>query len=232
MRRFRWFYAEWPLDIRTLSKRLKLRTFSPEVGHGFIIDRVRDDFLEAKYIEQVEYTDIIIDPFGNELNFERIEFRQTLFRVTKDGPGLELIDAPRSVQPLMNRLSEAVDFEVAINSISVNPLSWLKGFENLCGGHLEVNSLQIGALEIEPGINAKIVLKGTRDVQSASSSLTNEKKHKIEKIQLQLQQPYKGAVILSASGSVTIGSESIADQLIQPLRASLAEAMQSHKSTP
>lgn len=225
MKRYRWFYAEWPIEIRELSERLKLRSFNPETGHGFIINRIRDEYLEAKYIEKIEYTDVVVDPFGNELNFERIEFRQTLFRVTKDSPGLEIIDAPRSVQSLMNRLSETVDFEIAINSVLVDVLAWSKHLEKVCSSKFEVNSLQIGSLEVESGINAKIVLKGSHDVRAASSNFTNDKKHIIEKLQLQLPNPYKGNIILSTSGSATINYESLADQLIQPLRNSLSKAL-------
>lgn len=228
MKRFRWFSAEWPIEIRELSRRLKRRNFSPESGHGFIIDRVRDNYLEARYIEQIKYTDIVIDPFGKEFSFDRIEFRQTLFRATEYGPGLELINAPRSLQPLMNRLSESVDFEIAINSISVDVLSWSEFFESLCGLSFVVNSLQIGELEIETGINAKILLKGSRDVRIASCNLTNNKKHKVEKLQLQLSKPHGGTVTLSATGSVSVSSESLADQLTQPLRASLAKARGLH----
>lgn len=44
MKRFRWFKVEWPSSIRTLAKRIAKRPFNEESGHGFFVDRVRDDF--------------------------------------------------------------------------------------------------------------------------------------------------------------------------------------------
>lgn len=142
MKRFRWFQVEWPTSIRTLARRIKMRTFEGESGHGFFIDRVRDDYLEARYVERVEYTDVVIDPFGKELTFDRVEFRQTLFRASSAAPGLELIDPPRNVQALMNRLSEAVDFEVAITPAVVDVLTWSAVLQNVGGVSSVVDSLQ------------------------------------------------------------------------------------------
>ncbi|WP_296442727.1 hypothetical protein [Rhodoferax sp. UBA5149] len=229
MKRFRWFQVEWPTSIRTLAKRIKLRTFDGESGHGFFIDRVRDDFLEARYVERVEYTDVVVDPFGKELTFERVEFRQTLFRASSSAPGLELIDPPRNVQALMNRLSEAVDFEVAITPAIVDVLAWSAVLQNVGGVSSVVDSLQIGALEIEHGIVAKVVIRGDRDVRAACTALTNDRKFAVEKIQLRLASPHRGTVVLSTSGSAALSSEDSVEQLIQPLRMALADAMRAQK---
>lgn len=229
MKRFRWFQVEWPTSIRTLAKRIKLRTFDGELGHGFFIDRVRDDFLEARYVERVEYTDVVVDPFGKELTFERVEFRQTLFRASSSAPGLELIDPPRNVQALMNRLSEAVDFEVAITPAIVDVLAWSAVLQNVGGVSSVVDSLQIGALEIEHGIVAKVVIRGDRDVRAACTALTNDRKFAVEKIQLRLASPHRGTVVLSTSGSAALSSEDSVEQLIQPLRMALADAMRAQK---
>jgi len=226
MKRFRWFQVAWPTSIRTLAKRIKMRTFEGESGHGFFIDRVRDDYLEARYVERVEFTDVVIDPFGKELTFDRVEFRQTLFRASSASPGLELIDPPRNVQALMNRLSEAVDFEVAITPAVVDVLSWSAVLQNVGGVSSVVDSLQIGALEIEAGIVAKVVIKGDRDVRDACATLTQGRKFTMEKIQLRLSSPLRGTVVLSSAGSATLSSEDTIEHLLAPLRLALAEAMQ------
>ncbi len=225
MKRLRWYKVEWPSSIRELAKRIKLRIFDDESGHGFLIDRVRDDFLEARYVERVEFTDVVIDPFGKELKFERVEFRNTLFRASSSSPGLELIDPPRSVQALMNRLSEAVDFEVAITPAVIDVLSWSTVLQSAGGVVASVDSLQIGALEIEPGIVAKVLIKGDRDVRTACATLTSDRKFAIEKVQLRLAPPYRGTIVLSATGSAALSSEDSIEEFLVPLRAALAVVM-------
>ena len=229
MKRFRWFQVEWPTSIRTLAKRIKMRKFEGESGHGFFIDRVRDDYLEARYVERVEYTDVVVDPFGKELTFERVEFRQTLFRASSAAPGLELIDPPRNVQALMNRLSEALDFEIAITPAVLDVLSWSALLQNVGGVSSVVDSLQIGALEIEPGIVAKVIIKGGRDVRAACTALTQDRKFVMEKIQLRLASPHRGTVVLSSGGSAALSSEDSIEHLMQPLRMALADAMRTPK---
>ncbi|AXL78686.1 TPA: hypothetical protein ACGJ7L_004465 [Pseudomonas aeruginosa] len=227
MKRFRWFKVEWPSSIRTLAKRIAKRPFNEESGHGFFVDRVRDDFLEARYVEKIEYTDIVTDPFGNELKFDRVEFRHTIFRASSFAPGLELIDPPRSVQALMNRLSEAVDFEVAITPVSLDVLKWATLFQESGSVSAEIDSLQIGALEIEKGIVAKVLVKGDRDVRAACDVLTHDRKFSIEKVQLRLSNPYrKTTVVLSGTGAAVFSSDTLAEELLSPLRIALTGAMQ------
>lgn len=229
MKKFRWFKVEWPSSIRVLAKRIKMRPFNNDSGHGFIIDRVRDDFLEARYVEKVEYTDIVVDPFGKEFKFERIEFRHTKFRASTFPPGLELIAPPRNIQALMNRLSEAVDFEAAITPVVIDVLKWAKLFQESGGVVADVDSLQIGSLEIEPGIVANVLIKGDRDVRIACDALTHNRKFEIEKVQLRLASPYRKTVVLSRSGSATLSAEDSAEKLLVSLRETLAVAMQLRK---
>lgn len=226
MKRFRWFQVRWPSSIRVLAKRIAKRTFNEESGHGFLIDRVRDDFLEARYVEKIEYTDLVTDPFGNELQFERVEFRNTLFRASSSEPGLELINPPRSVQSLMNRLSEAVDFEVAISPVTLDVLKWAKLFQQSGGVSADIDSLQIGALEIDKGILAKVIIKGDRDVRAACDALTLERNYAIEKAQLRFVNSHRrGTIVLAGTGSATISSDVLADDILALLRVTLTDAV-------
>lgn len=226
MKRFRWFKVEWPSSIRALAKGIAKRPFNEESGHGFFVDRVRDDFLEARYVEKIEYTDIVTDPFGNELKFDRVEYRHTVFRASSFPPGLELIDPPRSVQALMNRLSEAVDFDVAITPVSVDVLNWATVFQGSGGVLAEIDSLQIGALEIEKGIVARVLVKGDRDVRAACDALTQDRKFSVEKVQLRLVNPYrKTTILLSGTGAAVFSSDASAEELLSPLRITLTDAI-------
>jgi len=220
-KRYRWLAVQWPIAMRTLGKRLKARPFDGEAMHGFVIDRIRDDTLEARYVERIEYTETITDPFGKELSFDRVEFRQSFFCATSDGPGLELRDPPRSLQPLMNRLSEATDFEVAINPYKVDVLAWAAKFQAGTGLPLVVDSVQMNSLEVEDGIAAKIVIKGNRDVRAACTTLAANRKFQMERIQLRIGHP-TGSVTLSNTGSATLNVDDPDGSLLEQLRSSLA----------
>jgi hypothetical protein len=224
-RRYRWLRAQWPISMRTLANRLKARPFGSDVSHGFVIDRVRDDLLEGRYVERVEYTETVTDPFGVELSFERIEFRQSSFRATVFGAGLEVRDPPRSLQPLMNRLSEATDFEVVITPHIVDVLAWAAQFQGSSGLSAVVDSLHMTALQVEKGITAKVVFKGDRDVREASTLLAGKRPFSLERIQLRLPKPYFGTVILSSAAAATLNVDDPNDVLLENLRGDLVDAL-------
>lgn len=220
-KRYRWLAVQWPIALRILGKRLKAMPFGGEATHGFVVDRIRDDMLEARYVERIEYTEKILDPFGAELSFDRVEFRQSLFCASSRGPGLEVRDPPRSLQPLLNRLSEATDFEVAITPYPVDVLAWAMRFQAGTGLPLVVDSLQMNSLQVEDGITAKIVIKGNRDVRAASTNLAANRKFQMERIQLSLEGS-RGSVILSSTGSAALNVDDPDNFLLEQLRGSLA----------
>lgn len=219
-KRYRWLTVQWPIALSTLGERLKARPFGGDVTHGFVVDRIRNDILEARYVERIEYTERITDPFGNELLFDRIEFRQSFFCASTRGPGLEVRDPPRSLQPLMNRLSEATDFEVAINPCKVDVLVWAENFQARIGRPLVVDSLQMNSLQVEDGIMAKILIKGSRDVRTACTALAANRNFQLEKIQLRLEGA-AGTVVLSSGGAATLKADDPEGTLLEHLRGAL-----------
>lgn len=220
-RRYRWLRAQWPISMKTLGRRLKAKEFQGEATHGFVIDRLRDDLLEARYVERVEYTETITDPFGKELSFDRVEFRQSHFRATAYGAGLEIRDPPRSVQPLMNRLSEATDFAVTISPYSVDVLAWAAKFQSSSGFSCHVESLQMSDLQLEEGVVAKVVIKGDRDVRQACTKLAAHRRYLLERIQLRLDVPKGGTIVLSNTGAATLSVDSSDEDILEHLRTGL-----------
>lgn len=183
-----------------LAKRLKSRAFGNEQSEGFVLDRVRDDYLEATFVEKVEYDDRVIDPFGVESNFHRVEYRKCEFKASLAGPGLELVDAPRSVQAMISRLAEATEFSLAISPLSVNVLAWAAGVQRCLNVVGVVDSVQVGAVELSRGVQAKAIIKGPSDVLDAANRLVEGKKHIIEKVQLRFAAPKRATVLLTNVG--------------------------------
>lgn len=226
MKRYRWLNAQWPISMRVLANRLKLKAFEEEQPEGFVLDRVRDNFLEARFVERIEYDDLVVDPFGKELRFHRVVFRKCEFRASVVGPGLELIDAPRSVQTMVSRLAEASSFSLAISPISVNVLSWAQRLQTGLNAIATVDSIQIGAVELSKGVMAKAVIRGSSDVLAAANKLVDGKRHIIEKVQLRLAGTKRVAVLLTNSGVARFDSEP-SDDLLLAVRSALPDKAQS-----
>lgn len=201
MTRYRWLEADWPAAIKGLSKKVRQNSFRTEGHSGFLLDRVRDDFLEARYIERFEFQETVSDPFGKEVTLDRLEYRQTAFRATATWPGLELIDPSRSVQQLLNELIEASDFSVSLAPLSVDVLKWAEGIQQTFGGLLTISSIQLGGLKLEDSTTAKVVLKGEKDVREACRKLTGNRPHVLEKLQFRITVGSTSATVLLANNA-------------------------------
>lgn len=222
MTRYRWLQAEWPMSTRTLARRMRQQEFIEGRASGFILDRVRDDSLEARFVERYEYTETVSDPYGKELTFDRLEFRQTAFRANQGWPGLELLDAPRSTQSLVSGLLEACNFELSISPIDVNVLAWADEFQRMLGADAVIDSLQVAALMVADGVKAKVLLKGELDVRAACKELVQGRKHLLEKLQLRVV--VGGAritVVLTNGAGAKVDGSDVPAELVNHLRFSL-----------
>lgn len=225
MTRHRWLKAEWPMNIRTLAKCIRQQEFTEDRSSGFILDRVRDDVLEARFVERYEYTETVSDPYGKELTFDRLEFRQTSFRATSEWPGLELINAQRSTQSLISGLLEATRFELAVSPIDVNVLVWADELQRALGVEVVIDSLQVAALMIADGIKAKVMLKAEKDVRAACKEMVQERPHVLEKLQLRINLGgIRMTVVLTNGAGAKVDGIDVPLELVKQLRASLPNA--------
>jgi hypothetical protein len=217
--------ANWPLPIRTIGTRLKEHSFSNDERSGFILERVRDDLIEARYVERYEFKETVSDPFGKLMTFDRLEYRQTSFRASPNWPGLELIDAPRSSQGLVSELLEATNFTLSIAPLTVELLKWADAFQQSLGRAIIIDSIQLGSLYVEDGVKAKVVLKGDKDVRAACKELVNGKTHILEKLNCRVVNGQsRVSVLMANNAAIKIEGNSSHDDILQALRSSLPKS--------
>lgn len=224
MKRVRWLIADWPISIRAIASRMKSDLFSPEDDDGFIIDRVRDSFLEARYIEKQSFTDVVIDPFGNELEYERLLYKKLEFALFSGFPNIELTDAPRSVNAFTNKLLGLNDFSVAIESLNVDLIKWVEEVQVNFRNPVVITMMQINGMSVEQGVTAKVMLKGNVDVRKAISKFAGNKKYVLDKIKVTIPTDTGGeGVVLDRNGGAYIPGGVFEDILLL-LRASIPDA--------
>lgn len=165
MNRVRWLHAQWPSAMRTIGSKLKAMPFTEESMDGFAIERVRDDFIEGRFIEKYVYEEVLADPFGKEEVIERTGYRSTDFTLFSQFPYIELRNGQRSIKEFVNRLLQACNFNLVVSPITVNLLDWVASFQKTAGQKIVVDSVQVSGVALEEGITGKILLKGDRDVR-------------------------------------------------------------------
>lgn len=221
MKRVRWLSAKWPVSMRTLGGKMKAQLFTPDSFDGFVIERIRDNFIEAHFIEKLTYQETTTDPFGKEEVLDRVAYRNVDFTLFSDYPNIELRNSQRSTKEFVSRLLELCDFSLSITPVSVNLLDWVQAIQAGAKQKLLVDSLQIAGLELEEGVRAKVLLKGEKDVREAMQHLSAKKKFTLEKVQVKLTMGIQTIPVqLANTGSVKIPAEHFND-LVPLLRSTL-----------
>lgn len=213
MNRVRWLNAEWPSTMRTIGAKLKAMPFTEDSTDGFIIERVRDDFIEGRFIEKYIYQEIIADPFSEGEVVERIGYRSTDFTLFSHFPYIELRNGQRSIRDFVNRLLEACNFTLVVSPITVNLLDWVTSFQKTLGEKIVVDSVQISGVALEEGITGKILLKGDRDVREAIDSIVGGKRYILEKVQIKLNASKSLSIHLANNGMAKIPTDQTSELL-------------------
>lgn len=220
MNRVRWLDAQWPSSIRAVGKKLVDMPFTEESMDGFVIERIRDDFIEGRYIEKYNYQEVISTPFGSEEVLDRIGYRTTEFTLFNSPPHIELRNYQRSLKELISRLLEACSFNLVVAPPTVNLIEWVSALQDNLDQEVTVNSLQVSDVEIGEGVTGKILLKGVKDVREATDLLLSGRKHVLEKVQVKFADQHKTVAIqLSSSGTAKLPSVLPSD-LLRQLRVS------------
>lgn len=224
MNRVRWLNALWPSTMRTIGNKLKAMPFSSESMDGFVIERVRDDFIQGRYIEKYIYQEVISDPFGKEEVNERTSYRATDFTLFSQFPHIELRDGQRSIREFVSKLLQACNFTLVVTPITVNLFDWVSSFQNALGQKILVDSLQVAGVALEDGVTGKILLKGDKDVREAIDKIVGGKRYTLEKVQIKLTFGGKSLSIhLTNNGTAKFPSDHASD-LLPVLRQSFPKA--------
>jgi hypothetical protein len=222
MRRLRWLEMELPFSMRTFGNKLKARTFTNDLNDGFLVDRVRDNYIEARYIEKAAINGTVTDPLGNEYKYERVDYKQTEFRLTTDYPHLELMDAPRGIQSFTSCLSELGNFSLSVSPIEADVLRWAEKLSEKFPDRFIVDALQASGLAIDENVTARIILSGTVDVRRSLDHFTNGRQSEMDRLQARFGVGSETArVILFSDGGARVAADST-QEITVVLRRTLA----------
>jgi len=224
-KRVRWFLLS-PLSRTTLARAvegMRSEEFTSDSTSGFIGERTRSSFVEARYVERSERTESIIDPFGNTQEFRRIEYQQTPFRLSLDAPQLEIYDGPRSVAPLLNRLSSLMGANSTVEPIIVDILKWLKHLQTEVS-EICVTAAYISRLSLSESVSARIIINGTDDVRKYVKVVVGDKPFRFER--LDVSSNFQGSLTrfdLREEGRATVANG--CDEFLSALRKSLSSSL-------
>jgi hypothetical protein len=221
--RIRWFTAEWPTTIRVLASRMRAQLFTEATQEGFLLDRTRENTIEGRFIEKFTYKETIPDPFGQELTFDRIEYRQVHFNIYRDFPQLELRDPPRNLQAFMSKLLAMTDFSMMAAPLIIDVMQWADKLKLALGKAVIIDTVQASAITFAPEVTGTMLLKSRRDVKRAMDEVLAGRPRSIDKARLSWTDDGRPvSVHLGSGASAKLELDGL--DLLPVLRASLPKS--------
>lgn len=187
-RRLKWFRL--PIErpqLRNLANAMTGLPYNARRGHGFVLSEVRPSSISGRHVEKVEREIAGIDPFGEETKQTITTFVHSLFTVSTSAPGLEVVDAPRSLKMLISQLSALADFEVALTEVDVDPIDWLS--------HIEAHDVRAVVKEVEyadiafrGGTTGALTVRGATDVRDAGNKIVGDRPKVVRRVEARIQR--------------------------------------------
>lgn len=223
MNRVRWLEARWPISIRALASRLRARSFSLDGSDGFLLDRVRDGFIEGRFIEKVPLQDIVRDPFGNETSFEHITYREVEFSFSDSFPQVELRKFSRTIRTLINRIGDATDFATTVSPVNVDVFGWAERIRVSCPDNFRIDLAQASEVVIEESVVAKIVMSSPNDVRSSFERFTKGRQHRVDRLQIKCAQAGGLCSFQIAADATARSAAALPSELLSTIREALLQ---------
>jgi hypothetical protein len=173
--------------MRTLASRLKARSFSADDNDGFIIERVRDTFLEGRFFEKVAFDETVRDPFGKETTLERVTYQEVEFTFCTSYPQVELRKFPRNIQAFVTRTAEATEFATTFLPLAVDAFAWAERIGSEYPKQFRIDLAQLSNVVLDDNVLARIVLSSQFDIRDAFARFTKRRQHKVDRIQIKLE---------------------------------------------
>lgn len=185
--RVKWFSL--PIDrgkLRALADAMRGSTYSAKRGHGFALTDVRTTSITGCLIERTEREITEIDPFGTEIKQTITVFVRSMFTITTAEPGLEVINAPRSIRLLLGQITALSQFSVTITEIQADPLQWLTCLEK-DKLRVQVKELEYTDIAFRGGATGTLSLRGKNDIREAGQKIVGERPKQVHRLEASIE---------------------------------------------
>jgi hypothetical protein len=225
MKRLRWMRVTSDVAMRDMAKQLQKAAFREGLDNGFLLDRARDNSLDARYIERLEFVESFLDPFGKSQVVDRVAYKEVSFTLAKHFPELELRMPPRGLSAFMNGLMKASGFSMSIESCSVDLLRWTKGIEKGLGVKAGIRGALASDIELEGGATARIAVIAPKDARPGLTEVLVGKQYKLRSLQIEYSwHGFLQRIVLSSDCTIRY-SERLTEDELDAIRNALQEVV-------
>ncbi|WP_242430020.1 hypothetical protein [Kluyvera intermedia] len=175
-----------------MAEKLSGDSFTEEKGRGFILNKVRSDQLNGKFVEKVIYEDKILSLYGEENIIERIEYKVTEFLFNEDSyPIAVIVNPPRTLKPFANALVRNLGFGTSMEEIVIEPFRWVK--EIMQEQLITIHQIDASQIQVSEYALAKMQITSSKDLLNYYHNELLPQKTRIDRLSASISTPeYSG----------------------------------------
>lgn len=228
MNRLQWFKVS-PLDrtsLRMLSDVLLKNPYSKDNRVGFAIESVRAEVITGRFIERVEFKEVIVDPFGAETTIERVRYDTTEFAIFSDIELIECANAGRNIKNCLNEIAKATNFKVAISKVKIPLQELAKALRSGAKG-LVVTKAVADDIQLGDGVWGQLHASGVIDIRKPLQQFIGGREYQLNRARIVLEVNDEQLTIEASHGGTVSSVAPIGAKFRLILRknvANLAEA--------
>jgi hypothetical protein len=191
-----------------VAKKFRRFKYTEERGAGFLLDSVRSDKIEGRFVEYREEEVSFLDPYGKSGSFVRPVFDTTSFKLqAKQGVNLVLAQCPRSKRSFFSALSEAFNDSVSVEAPSWDLLAVIQRLKAAGFGPVLTKAV-LSNVTLSPSVAAKVIVFGGGDIREHLKTLIGTRRHLLSNVSLELDGNDVAARLeASHTGRLRISSE-------------------------
>ncbi len=165
-----------------------------------MLAQTRANQISGTYVEKLIRSERVEDPFGQQTEFERIEYRRSTFHIDESVHfGLELINPTKSASRLVSRFLELTGYRFSIETWSEDPLEWAQCTSEMMSRKIQIQKVIAGGIDVASGVTGEMVFRGQGDVLSAAASILEGRQYTTDKVQVVFEH-IAGAVTFRPQG--------------------------------
>lgn len=176
--RLQWFSVDPMREkaMEALHARFLAENYSEERGYGVVLQEARRTRLRGAYVEKAMIKEFVVDPFGTKSVFEIPRYMSVGFLLTREYPGLEIANAPRSLGRFLSFLGDCTENRVAIEPIGFGLVA-IQAALKRHADNVVVQAVSLRDIVLSGTASADAEISGTDDVSGFVSQLTGYRRY-------------------------------------------------------
>lgn len=139
------------------------KEYSDSVAWGFVDLESDGDSIRGTFVERFESDQEVVHPLGQILRFKRVDFSRITFSLAVAQPRLEIIDSPRSIEPLLTELSQTCN-QLVFSKIDLD-VNALVRFVKRKTRSCTMISATLRDVPLSAGVIASVEVRGSSEIQ-------------------------------------------------------------------